>query len=68
MIALPLEAPGADPEKAYRTLQAQFALRGTELVKLADGSFIAARWGLVRPLATLAEAEAFLVRIGGAPS
>lgn len=65
MISLPLETSADEPEKDFATMQARFALQGTELVQLADGTFIAERWGLVRPLATLAEAEAFLHRVGG---
>lgn len=50
--------------KSDATLIARAALAGVELVKLADGTWIASRWGLVRPLATDAEAEAWLARVG----
>lgn len=55
----------ADP-KACATLQARAALAGFELVKLADGSWLASRWGMFRNLADDAEVERFL-RVVGAP-
>ena len=51
--------------KAVATLTAQFAMRGYELRLLGDGSLLVARWNLVRPLANLKAAEAFLRQIGG---
>lgn len=50
--------------KAAATLQARAALAGFELVQLADGSFIASKWGLLKPLADLDAAAAFLDRAG----
>ena len=58
-----LPAPELDAgaaQKRYSTLQAEFALNATELVRLGDGSFLAARWGMFRPLATLDDAATFL--------
>lgn len=42
---------------------ARAALAGVELVRLADGSWIASRWGMVKPL-TDAEVGPWLDRIG----
>lgn len=50
--------------KAEATLIARAALAGVELVRLADGSWIVSRWGLVRPLANDADVEAWLQRVG----
>lgn len=56
----------ADDEKEFRTLQAAFALRGHTLHRAADKpGFYAARWGLVRELATADDARHFLAQIGG---
>jgi len=49
--------------KAEATLTARAALAGVELVRLADGSWIASRWGMVKPL-TDAEVGPWLDRIG----
>jgi hypothetical protein len=49
--------------KADATLIARAALAGVELVKLADGTWIASRWGMFKPLAE-AEVQAWLARIG----
>lgn len=51
--------------KAFATLQAEFALAGHELVRLADGSLMVGRWGLSRPLASTEEARAWLSRVTG---
>ena len=57
-------------EKAFYNLRAQLALKGHSLTRTdrADGvvSYHASRWGLVRHLGSLEEAQAFLVQIGGA--
>ncbi|MFT3820462.1 MAG: hypothetical protein QM750_23095 [Rubrivivax sp.] len=50
--------------KADATLIARAALAGVELVRLADGTWLASKWGMFRPLATDAEAEAWLQRVG----
>lgn len=59
-------------DKAFTALQAQFALLGHVLHKSGpnDGpgpvSYMAERWGMVRYLPTLKDAELFLAQIGGA--
>ncbi len=59
----------ADADKAFKTLQAQFSLRGHALHRTspADGpvSYLAERWGLARYLPTLDDARRFLAQIGG---
>lgn len=54
----------AAAEKDFSGRQARAALAGYELVKLADGSYIASRWGMFRSLDHLAAVDQFLVRIG----
>lgn len=46
------------------TLQARAALAGFELVRMADGSFVIGRWGMVAPLVDAQAVEAFLKRVG----
>ncbi|MFT3816041.1 MAG: hypothetical protein QM750_00175 [Rubrivivax sp.] len=54
---------GADQaRKAEATLIARAALAGVELVRLADGTWIASRWGVVKPLID-AEVESWLRRV-----
>jgi hypothetical protein len=57
-------------EKAYADLRARFALAGHQFHRSnpADGCvlYYATRWGLVRELASLEDAERFLHQIGGA--
>lgn len=53
----------ADRKKAA-TCIARAALAGYELVQLADGSFIASKWGMFRSLENAAAVEAFLARVG----
>jgi hypothetical protein len=50
--------------KRVATLRARAALAGFELVEMADGSFVIARWTLTRALANLAAVEAFLAQVG----
>lgn len=50
--------------KAVATLQARAALAGHELVRLADHTFLASRWGMFRSLENVAAVEAFLARVG----
>lgn len=52
--------------KAFTTLQARYALVGFSLIDLADGSLLASRWNLYRPLPDAHAALQFLHRIGGA--
>ena len=57
--------------KRFATLQAQYALAGHILHQSGPGdgpgpvSYMAERWGMVRYLPTLDDAEKFLVQIGG---
>jgi|SRR5580765_558392 len=50
--------------KQLATLVARACIAGYELVRLADGTFIASRWGMFRSLDHIAAVEAFLVRVG----
>lgn len=50
-------------DKHAATLVARAAIAGYELVRLADGSFIASRWGMFRTLDHAAAVEAFLRRV-----
>lgn len=52
-------------DKTDNTLVAEFALAGVELVKMADGTWLAARWGMFKPLANDADARAWLARVQG---
>jgi len=59
--------PTAMTEKAFATLQAEYALCGQTLNRLpGSGAMYATRWGMVRHLATEEEARLFLARIEGA--
>lgn len=51
--------------KAEITLTAMVANLGSELVKLPDGTWEARRWGMAKPLATIADVEAWLNRVRG---
>lgn len=51
-------------QKQVATLVARAAIAGYELVRLADGTFIASRWGMFRSLDHIAAVEAFLQRVG----
>ncbi len=57
-------------DKHFKTLQAQFALKGHTLCRTdaSDGpvSLFVGKWGMVRYLPTLDAAESFLRQIGGA--
>jgi hypothetical protein len=50
--------------KADATLIARAALAGVELVRLADGTWIASGWGMLKPL-TDAEVGPWLQRVAG---
>ena len=58
--------------KRFATLKAQFALHGHTLHQSGPGdgpgsvSYLAERWGMARHLPTLADAENFLIQVGGA--
>ena len=62
-------ATAHDGRKAFATLQARAALMGVALSRIQDDRgnevFIASKWALTKQLATLAEVEQLLVRIGG---
>ena len=57
--------------KRFATLQAQFALHDHTLHKSGPGdgpdpvTYMAERWGMVRYLPTLDDADKFLAQIGG---
>jgi hypothetical protein len=55
--------------KEFATLQAAFALRGHELVRIdptdARTGYYCSRWGLVRHLPDVNAVRAFLAQIGG---
>ena len=57
-----------DAVKRFATLKAQFALQGHTLHQSGPGpvSYMAERWGMARNLPTLADAENFLIQVGGA--
>ncbi|HEX7687922.1 MAG TPA: hypothetical protein VF453_09455 [Burkholderiaceae bacterium] len=55
-----------EQHKAFSTLQAKFAIAGFGLHAMSDGSFLACRWNLSRPLPSLAAAGVFLRMVGGA--
>ena len=52
--------------KAFLTLRARFAMAGYALLELSDGSLLATRWNLCRPLPDATAALRFLRQIGGA--
>ena len=62
----------SDAAKRFATLKAQFAQHGHTLHQSgpSDGpgpvSYMAERWGMARHLSTLADAENFLIQVGGA--
>ncbi|WP_029524800.1 hypothetical protein [Polaromonas glacialis] len=59
-------------QKRFVTLQAQFAKHGHTLHQSGPGdgpgpvSYMAEKWGMARYLPTLADAEKFLIQVGGA--
>ena len=60
-------------QKRFTTLQAKFALHGHTLHQswLGDGpgpvSYLAERWGMLRYLPTLEDADRFLFKVSGGP-
>ena len=52
--------------KVFLTLRARFAMAGYALLELSDGSLLATRWNLCRPLPDATAALRFLRQIGGA--
>jgi len=59
-----IAADQSPPAKSDTTLIARAALAGFELVKLADGSWLASRWGMFRDLADDEQVERFLSAVG----
>ena len=61
-----------DAAKRFAKLKAQFAQHGHTLHQSGPGkgpgpvSYMAERWGMARHLSTLADAENFLIQVGGA--
>jgi hypothetical protein len=66
----PDKASDKATDKAFATMAARFALAGHALVRChpADSvtPYYAFKWGMIKPLASLDDAQAFLKRIGGA--
>ena len=60
-------------QKRFTTLQAKFAMHGHTLHQsgLGDGlgpvSYLAGRWGMLRYLPTLENADRFLLQVSGGP-
>ena len=52
--------------KAVANLKARAALAGIALERLADGTWLAQRGGMFRPLPDVASVEAFLAQVGSA--
>jgi hypothetical protein len=65
-IGPPNSAATSAPSKADSTLMATAAIAGFELVKLADGTWLAHRWGMFKPLPDAQAVVAWLARVGGA--
>ena len=61
-----------DQAERFATLKAKFALHGHTLHQSGPGdgpgpvSYMVERWGMARYLPTLADAEKFLIQVGGA--
>lgn len=53
-------------EKTRATVFAEAALRGISVYPLADGSFIASKWGWIKPCADLSAVQHLVRQIGGA--
>ena len=68
-VTSPNSATVTSSAKEFATLQAAFALRGHELVRIDPADprtgYYCTKWGLVRHLADLNAARAFLQQIGG---
>lgn len=57
--------PACEPtDKLAATLTARAALAGFALQRLADGSYLASRWNLTRPLPDLWAVSRFLDQVG----
>ena len=64
--AAPAQTETRAETKRHATLQAQLALRGFVLRKLATGEFIVTRWGLCRELADIDAVARFTALVGAA--
>lgn len=53
-----------DARKAFANAQAKLAIAGFQLERMADGSFVVARWTMTRSLADMAALEAFQQQVG----
>jgi hypothetical protein len=53
-------------EKTQATVFAEAALRGVSVYPLADGTFIASRWGWIKPCADLSAVQRLVRQLGGA--
>jgi hypothetical protein len=60
----PQVATGAVLDKVDAGRVARAALAGFELAKMADGTWLASRWGMFRSLSNADEVERFLVVVG----
>lgn len=58
--------PAVELEKRFATAQAKLALAGFQLERMADGSFVAAKWTMTRALADVDAVEAFQRQVGAA--
>ena len=71
MTTIDITTTGTTPAKRFATLKAQFALHGHTLHQSGAGdgpgpvSYMAEKWGMARYLPTLADAEQFLIQVGG---
>lgn len=61
----PNSTDATSERKAVGTLIARAAQAGFELVPLTAGAWEARRWGLAKPLAKIADVEAWLERVAG---
>lgn len=57
-------ASASQDDKAFATLRARAALAGVVLERMADGTFVAARWTLTRSLADADDVTRFLDMVG----
>lgn len=55
-----------DQRKAFLSLRSRFAIAGVALLELSDGSLLATKWNLCRPLPDATAALRLLRQIGGA--
>lgn len=58
---MPMEA-----RKAFANAQAKLAIAGFQLERMADGSYVVAKWTMTRSLADMAAVETFMQQVGAA--